>query len=1340
MQYEPVRSVRPMRKGILRRRSFFLRFVAILTTFLTVIAYATTYARYAGPAPGVSFHTGGTSAPQSQRPALPPARLAFSHLTTEQGLSSDAAEATVQDGVGFIWIATLNGLNRYDGSQVVVYQNKADDPASLSNNEVNCLFVDSRGNLWAGTNSGLNVYDRASDRFKVYFHDLANPASLSANTIRSIYEDRTGIFWIGTDGGGLDKFDPSMGIFTAYRHNPADPTSLSNDSVRTMYEDRAGNLWVATYGGGLDRLDPATGTFSAFRHDPANSRSISSDFVMTLSQDQGEYLWVGTWGGGLNLFDPTTGIFTAYRHDLTSTSSLSDDRVTALCVDNSGELWVGTFAGGVGILDAPTGHFTAYPADASDPDSLSMNRVVNLYRDSSGLVWVSTEGGGVNLYNPQQRAFTVYRNNPRDPASLASNVVLAVYEDRSGMVWVGMQDHGLDRLDPLTGKVTHYPPDPSNPQKLGFPTVAGITGDGKDGVWVATYGGGLYHLDPATGTFTGYHHDPSNPDSLSDDSITALARDNNGTLWLSTATGLDRFDPAKGVFTTYQSDPANTRSLTGGLMNAVMVARDGTVWISGPSGLNHLDTSTGQVTRYTHDPKRPETLSENYIFKVYQDASGTIWAAGFGGTLNRFDPRTGGFKHFLQDSAPATENILSVLEEQRGNEPSGNLWVIRSHSIVKFDAHTEQYRVYTTADGLPNAQASRAGIVGNKGELLLGGTDGLIIMDPAKVQIDTDPPPVAFTDFLIGNKQVPIGGNSVLQYSIDQTNNIQLSYEDRIISFEFAALNFRGPGQVRYRYMLEGFDSGWNEVGSTRRLVTYTNLPAGNYTFRVTASNGDGVWNPTGRTISLVVTPPWWETLWFRVAAIVLVLGIAGGLFWLRIRGLEQRQRALERAVSERTAELTIANASLEVEIGVREEAQLALESEIGVRKVAELALQKSNQDLLALHRIAQSLTEWTDLKKALGDLGTTLSGLFGGAGVSIWALDEQRQVLTRLLAVSGEQVLTENPSILLEDDPVSSNSIDKRDIEVLDNQAELPLAAKPPDLPVGEARAGRGGVGAAMLVPLLSHGDPVGLLCIRASSPEQTFTEANTGLAWTVGSTLANALENARLLAAERAAAAEEERRRLAGELHDSVTQSLYAANLTAGVLIDLWSSNPERGRQASIAIQDFTKAALAQMRTLLVELRPAALVNTSLVELLGTLRTAIVVSEECKIEAQLAVAPLLPPEVQIAFYRIAQEALNNIVKHSRAQNARINLKLTPPFVVQSPSEPWCGTVMLLVADDGQGFDPSHSSDGRLGMSNMRERAAGVGASLNITSYPREGTQVEVNWTGCARVPDEAL
>jgi signal transduction histidine kinase len=378
--------------------------------------------------------------------------------------------------------------------------------------------------------------------------------------------------------------------------------------------------------------------------------------------------------------------------------------------------------------------------------------------------------------------------------------------------------------------------------------------------------------------------------------------DRSGALWVATrGAGLNRFDAASGTFAAYRHDPTNNSTLSSDWAWAIADDPDGSLWIgSFDRGLNHLDPRTGVITRYQHDPKDPTSLSDDSIWTLYVDRSGVLWVGTFGGGLNRLDRTRGTFEHYRERDGLASDRIISMLEDGVAGEATGNLWISTGRGLSKLDGDRRTFRTYDTTHGLPPTEYNRGSRTTRRGELLVSSTHGLIAFDPGAVLNDQDAPPVVFTNFLLANMPVAIGGRSPLQQAIDQTTSIALTYADRVISFEFAALNYRAARQSRYRFRLEGFDDEWIEVGSAQRLVTYTNLAPGTYVFRVTAANADGVWNETGRAIALVVTPPWWATWWFRALAIALVAGSAAGLYARRINGLERRRRALEVEIAER--------------------------------------------------------------------------------------------------------------------------------------------------------------------------------------------------------------------------------------------------------------------------------------------------------------------------------------------------------------------------------------------------------------------------------------------------------
>ena len=307
------------------------------------------------------------------------------------------------------------------------------------------------------------------------------------------------------------------------------------------------------------------------------------------------------------------------------------------------------------------------------------------------------------------------------------------------------------------------------------------------------------------------------------------------------------------------------------------------------------------MTRYQHDPLNPASLSDDSISALHMDRSGVLWVGTFGGGLDRFDPARGTFTHYRERDGLASDRIVSILEEGTAADPAaGNLWIATGRGLSKLDRDRKTFQTYDTTDGLPLTEYNRGRYRTRSGELLLSSTHGLLVFDPAPVRDDAYVPPVVFTNFLLANKPVAIGATSPLRQAINQTDTLTLTYADRVLSFEFAALSYRAPRQSRYRYTLEGFDDAWTEVSSTQRLVTYTNLDPGRYVFRVTAASADGVWNEAGRAIALVVTPPWWATWWCRGLALALSVGGALGIYAWRVSSLQRQQRALEAEIVER--------------------------------------------------------------------------------------------------------------------------------------------------------------------------------------------------------------------------------------------------------------------------------------------------------------------------------------------------------------------------------------------------------------------------------------------------------
>ena len=828
--------------------------------------------------------------------------LRFAQLSSEDGLSNVQTRSVAQDKQGFMWFGTANGLNRYDGTSIKVYRHDSTDPSSLSNNYIRSLMVDRSGVLWIGTwGGGLNKYDREKDAFIRYQNDPNDPHSLSNNAVWAIFEDQDGAIWVGTHSG-LNKFDRENKQFKRYLNNPDDPNSLSHDFVWSILEDSAGVFWIGTESG-LNRFDPNTEQFTHYRHDPDDASSLSHNTIRSIYEDRSGILWLST-PKGLCKFNRDRTQITRFLHDSDNPQTLSNRTVTGVYEDREGRLWVSTWGGGLNRFDRETKTFVHFRSDANDSYSLSSDTVVQIYEDQQSHLWLATDRG-INILDGGGKPFFHYRTISTIPNSLSHNEVRALHADRSGIVWVGTAGGGLFKFDRQTETFTHYKHDPSDPNSLVNNYVRTIYEDREGLIWLGTSGFALNRFDPKTELFTHYPHDVANPNSISKGAIWYIDEDRTGTLWIGTwGGGLNAFDRDSEQFTRYQHDSTDPHTLSNNQVLTILEDRAGELWIGTVRGLNKFNRKTKTFTRYRHDANNPHTLVHDTVATMYEDRTGTLWIGTLGG-LDKFDRKNEQFTHYTFENGLPSNTILGILEDEHGQ-----LWISTADGLSRFDPRTDTFRNYNVGDGLQSNTflGSSAHSKSQSGEMFFGGPNGFNAFYPDQIEDNTHPPPVLITDFQLAHKPVPIGVESVLQKSILKTDNLTLSYLDRVLSFEFAVLNYRSPHQNQYKYRLDGFEKEWNVTNSTRRFGTYTNLDPGDYVFRVIGSNNDGIWNEEGASIRITVTPPWWETMWFRISVAAASIALLFGAYHLRVGTIEARRRELELQVQRRTQELAAAN------------------------------------------------------------------------------------------------------------------------------------------------------------------------------------------------------------------------------------------------------------------------------------------------------------------------------------------------------------------------------------------------------------------------------------------------
>ena len=838
-----------------------------------------------------------------------PREPVFDHVTVSDGLSQNSVQRIIQDSCGYLWLATQDGLNKYDGYSFTVYR-RSEDETGLTDSVIWSLYQDRHGDIWVGTDDGLNRYDRVTRTFTHYRHDPENDGTLSHPTVRDVLEDASGDLWVATGRGGLNRLDRSSGTFTSFRHDPDDESTLSSDRITSVAEDPRGFLWVGTEDAGVNRFDPVTGAAVRIRHNQHDAGSLSSDAVTRVILGHDGTPWIATDGGGLNRLDRDGRSFVRYRHDPEDPGSIASDALQTVFEDSAGRLWIGHYrGGGVSLLDRTTGLFARFTSRTHRRTSLNDDFVRAIYEDAGGILWFGTFTGGLNTYDPGRTRFRHYHDEWWSENSLSDDTVRAFYRD-GNTLYIGTEG-GLNEYDIESGVFVHYVHDPTQPGELPHNIVRNLYPDREGNLWIATHGG-LSRFDLEKKTFTNFHHDPEDSSSISSDTVWRVFVDSRGLVWAGARNALNVLDPETGRFTRFFHDPDDPYSIAGDRILAIHEDGTGRIWAgSATRGVSVYDRETGLFHRYDHDQSDPTSLGSHTVFAILDPGDGYLWFGTRGGGINRFDPATRTFTRYTEAEGLPNDVVYGILADD-----AGYLWLSTNRGIARFSPADESFVAFDTSDGLQAEEFNNGAYYrADDGLMYFGGINGFNVFDPRRIQISSYNAPLAITNFRVLNDVMPV------EQLCGSESPLTLTHRENYLSFEFASLDFSSPEKNRYAYKLEGIDRDWVYAGS-RRYANYTNLPPGRYTFRVRGTNSDGVWSDNVVVLPLRISPAFWQTLLFRVTVLVTVVFLAVALYRYRTVAIIRENRRLETAVNERTHQLKAANEHLQEEVVQRKRAE----------------------------------------------------------------------------------------------------------------------------------------------------------------------------------------------------------------------------------------------------------------------------------------------------------------------------------------------------------------------------------------------------------------------------------
>src|SRR6056297_793762 len=866
--------------------------------------------------------------------------LRLENIGLVDGMAQASANTIMQDSKGFLWIATQGGLHRYDGHEFKIYSATPFDTTSLSDNWVWGMAESKNGDIWATTEAtGLNRLNQATGEFTKYLHDPDDSTSMSSNQTFFPFEDSRGDLWVSTFDEGLNRMRAGDdGTFMRYSHDPEEPATISSRTVFWVDEDHNGLIWAGSTNG-VNRIDPDTDEVTRFLHDPDFNPPYYGAAQNILDQFHPpgfpDIHWLAT-GNGLVRLNSDTGEnrrFLIAPNSENETNPLNFLHQVVPDPDSPDILWVGGPGTGISRFDMLTESFTSYRNNPRDATSLSDNYVQSLFTDRSGTIWVGTATEGLAAFNPGAVNFTHLRHDPDSDQSIAPGIVWGVYEDKGGSLWVG-SDQGsvgnvLTQFNAVSGETLRYSYSPDDSTTIIFGTIRVFAEDGDNNFWVGT-SGGLNVFDRKTGTFARHRHEQSE-ETLGRNNLFSIlpATADSTKLWIGSVGGLDLFDTRTG---SHRHIPLPKEEIGVEFGPAVLSMHqdlNGILWLGSNNGLlryNPGDSTATIASRY--NSRDTTTINNNQISSLLERSQepGILWLATQNGGLNRFDAKTLAATHYNTDYGLPNNTLYSVLEDE-----NGTLWMSSNKGVSNFDPATETFRNYGLDDGLMALEYSQnAYFKSNDGIMYFGSGKGVTAFDPEQLHINEIPPQVVLKDFKIFNKSVAIGPESPLQKPLSETEKIILGYNQNEVTFDFVALHFANPESNIYTYQLAGFDPDWIDAGN-KRSATYTNLPEGEYTFKVKAANADGIWNNEGASINLTILPPWYRTLWAYGAG----LGMIGFLIF----GVDRLQR---RRISKKEQERqTLRDAELRAEAENKRRADTEQLSQIGRTITSTLSVHK---------------------------------------------------------------------------------------------------------------------------------------------------------------------------------------------------------------------------------------------------------------------------------------------------------------------------------------------------------------------------------------------------------------
>lgn len=807
-------------------------------------------------------------------------------LHLDKTYRQDYSASVLRDPHGYLWIASDNGLKRYDGYTLQYFTYDPNDLTTIGSPNIFKIFIDARGTMWA-LGSVLSRYHPENESFTRYYVS-------DYKVLYAAADSADGGIWLGGDRTGLLLLDPSSGeIRKRFLDDGDTPQTIYN----IIPQRDSNKLWLGS-STGLVLFDPSSGESTSYFQLP-DTQGFRR--IMGLAQDSDGDLWIAN-RHGLNRINPKTREVRRYTADPGTPGALQTNELTSIGSDRNNNIWLGTEKQGVFRHDPNTDSFIHYPASAYDQFRFPPAGISSIYEDPEGTMWFTCGLFGVVRISEDLQKFKSFRHSFDSDNALGFNHLSGMFEDSKGYIWLGTDGNGVDRFDPRTYAFKHFRHDPNDPETLGSNAVLAIAEDADGYIWLGTWAGGLNRLDPDTGKVTRFMHDPTVTDgqTLAENHVFVIHIDMQNRLVMAVGgSGLQIFDPANNRFQNFRPDRShNPNGLLNENINAILPTSSGDYWIGGYQALELFSPKTGKT--YI-----PNITLNQAILDLHMDKSGLLWIATDRG-LFRFNTINNEVAHFGTKDGLNDEFVVSIEQDSLGY-----LWLATRNGLIRFEPTSKATETFDELDGLAGIQFNRFSHLQTRAGLLYFGSDqGFSFFDPLQIPRNEIAPHIHLTDLEVNHQLQRPTESPWLEYTLDLTDHIVLPSTADDIKLGFAATNLIAPQKNRVRYRLKGQNDHWVNAGE-QRSAQYSNLPPGTYTFQLLAANNDGVWTGKTRDLTITILPAWWQTWWAYCLYIILLLGSIYGFSMLRLHLTIKRRKELEQQVNEQTGKLKEANRAI---------------------------------------------------------------------------------------------------------------------------------------------------------------------------------------------------------------------------------------------------------------------------------------------------------------------------------------------------------------------------------------------------------------------------------------------